>query len=73
MKRFGTTHLDKAGCRCCTSVYGARAKVKQETLKLIKEDQDDVVYLGHTLPKSETSSYCGVCGDYQNPECATEC
>lgn len=73
MKRFGTTHLDKAGCRCCTSVEGARAKVKVETLKLIKEDQDDVVYLGHTLPKSETSNYCGVCGDYQNPECATEC
>ncbi len=50
-----------------------RAKVKAETQKLIKEDQDEVVYLGHTLAKSEMQDYCGVCGDYKNESCRTEC
>lgn len=73
MKRFGTTHLDKAGCRCCTSVEGARAKVKVETLKLIKEDQDEVYYLGHTLSKDDRKLVCGVCGGYDDPKCIECC
>ena len=73
MKRFGTTHLDKAGCRCCTSMDGARAKVKQETFKLIKEEEDEVYYLGHTLSKSEKNLVCGVCGDLGNDACVECC
>ncbi len=73
MKRFGTTHLDKAGCRCCTSVYGARAKVKQETLKLIKEEEAEVHYLGHTVSKDDRGLICGVCGDIGNDACVECC
>jgi hypothetical protein len=73
MKQFGTTHLKQRFCRCCVPMDSPRAKVKLETEKLIREDQDDVVYFGNTVPKSEKSSYCPVCGDYENENCITEC
>ncbi len=73
MKQFGTTHMKQRFCRCCVPMDSPRAKVKAETQKLIKEDQDEVVYLGHTLAKSEMQDYCGVCGDYKNESCRTEC
>lgn len=73
MKRFGTTHLDKAGCRCCTSMDGARSKVKRETFKLIKEEKDEVYYLGHTLSKDDRKLVCGVCGGYDDPKCVECC
>jgi hypothetical protein len=50
-----------------------RAKVKKETFKLIREEEDEVYYLGHTLAKSERDLICGVCGDYSNESCTTEC
>lgn len=73
MKQFGTTHMKQRWCKCCVPMNNPRAKVKAETAKLIKEEEDEVVYLGNTLTKSETSDYCGVCGDYKNPDCVTEC
>ena len=73
MKRFGTTHLDKAGCRCCTSMDGARSKVKRETFKLIKEEEDEVYYLGHSVSKKDRKSICGVCGDMGNDDCVEFC
>lgn len=73
MKRFGTTHLDKAGCRCCTSPEGARAKVKRETFKLIKEEEDEVYYLGHSVSKKDRHLICSVCGDMGNDACVECC
>jgi len=73
MKQYGTTHLKRTYCKCCVMMENPRARVKAETLKMIKEEQDEVVYLGNTVHKSDTNSYCGVCGDYENPDCATEC
>ena len=73
MKQFGTTHLNKKFCSCCVIMANPRAKVKSETEKLIREEQDEVNYLGYTLAKSEKGLICGVCGDFDNPDCITEC
>ena len=73
MKQFGTTHMKQRFCKCCVSMDNPRAKVKKETEKLIKEEQDEVVHMGNIVLKYDKYGYCTVCGDYQNIECATEC
>ena len=50
-----------------------RAKVKAETAKLIKEESEEVNYLGYTLAKSEKGLICGVCGGYDDPLCVECC
>jgi hypothetical protein len=50
-----------------------RSKVKAETEKLIREEEDEVYYLGHTLAKSDKGLVCGVCGDLGNDACVECC
>lgn len=73
MKQFGTTHMKQRFCKCCVPMDSPRAKVKAETEKLIQEERDEVHYLGNTLSKEDRKLVCGVCGDYNNPDCVTEC
>ncbi len=73
MKAYGKQSLITYSCHCCTEKTDHRSKSKSELRKLIQEESEEVVYLGHTVPKSETSNYCGVCGDYQNPDCVENC
>jgi hypothetical protein len=73
MKAYGKQSLITYSCGCCTEKTEHRSKSKSELRKLIQEENAEVVYLGHTVPKSETSDYCPVCGDYKNESCVTEC
>lgn len=73
MKQFGTTHMKQRFCRCCVPMDSPRAKVKAETEKLIREESDEVTYLGNTVSKSDRALICGVCGELDNPECVEGC
>lgn len=73
MKQFGTTHMKQRFCKCCVPMDSPRAKVKAETAKLIEEESEEVHYLGYTLAKSEKDFICGVCGQYDNPDCVQNC
>ncbi len=73
MKPYGKQSLITYRCHCCTERTDHRSKSKSELRKLVREESDEVVYLGNTVPKDETSDYCGVCGDYKNESCRTEC
>ena len=73
MKQFGTTHMKQRFCKCCVPMDSPRAKVKAETFKLIKEEEDEVYYLGHSVSKDDRYLICSVCGGFDDPKCVECC